>query len=69
MVSSYWIAQFNGRSTLTTLQIVNKDSAVLQLPNETAVGVAESNHRTMCRFDDRDCQKYKPVWLAIKSLA
>ena len=50
-------------------QIVDKDSAILRLPNEIAVGVAQSNHKMMCKFDARDSQKYKPVWIAVKSLA
>jgi hypothetical protein len=33
------------------------------------VGVAQSNHKMVCKFDERDSQKYKPVWIAIKSLA
>jgi hypothetical protein len=48
---------------------VDKDSAVLRLPNEIAVGVAQSNHKTMCKFEDKDSQKYRPIWLAIKALA
>jgi hypothetical protein len=48
---------------------VDKDSAILGLPNEIAVGVGQSNHKTMCKFDDKNSQKYKPVWLAIKALA
>ena len=42
---------------------------MLRLPNEIAVGVAQSNHTMICKFDERDSQKYKPVWIAIKSLA
>ena len=48
---------------------MDKDSAVLLLPNEIAVGVAQSNHITMCKFDDRNSQKYEPVWMAIQELA
>ena len=50
-------------------QIVDKDSAVLRLPNEVAVGVAQSNHKMMCKFEAKESQKYKPVWLSIKALA
>jgi hypothetical protein len=50
-------------------QIVDKDSAVLNLPNEIAIGVAQSNHRMMCKFDHQDSQKYKPVWQAVRVLA
>jgi len=42
---------------------------VLRLPNEITVGVAQSNHKTMCKFEDKDSQKYRPIWLAIKALA
>lgn len=68
VVSSWRLLDWYG-DTLMTGQIVDKDSAVLRLPNEIAVGVAQSNHKTMCKFDDRDSQKYRPVWLAIKALA
>jgi hypothetical protein len=54
---------------LIPAQIVDRDSATLRLPNEIAVGVAGSNHRTMCKFDSADSQKYKPVWIAIRNLA
>ena len=50
------------------LQIVDKDSARLNLPNEMAVGVAGANHKTLCKFSRADSQKYLPVWRAIKSL-
>ena len=42
---------------------------MLRLPNEIAVGVAQSNHKMVCKFDHRDSQKYRPVWVAIKALA
>jgi hypothetical protein len=54
---------------LIQAQIVDKDSAMLRLPNEMPVGVAGSNHRTMCKFDSADSQKYRPVWIAIRNLA
>src|SRR5436305_4047914 len=60
---------FECRNSLTIGQIVDKDSAVLRLPNEIAVGVAQSNHKMVCKFDHRDSQKYRPVWMAIKALA
>src|SRR6266487_1347591 len=49
-------------------QIVDKDSARLNLPNEIAVGVAGANHKSICNFSRADSQKYLPVWRAIKSL-
>jgi nucleoside phosphorylase len=63
------IMHFECGNSLTTGQIVDKDSAVLRLPNEIAVGVAQSNHKMVCKFDQRDSQKYRPVWVAIKALA
>jgi hypothetical protein len=48
---------------------VDKDSAILNLPNEIAVGIVGSNYRTMCKFDSKDSQKYKPVWQAVRNLA
>lgn len=54
---------------LIQAQIVDKDSATLRLPNEMPVGVTSSNHRTMCKFDSADSQKYRPVWIAIRNLA
>jgi hypothetical protein len=53
---------------LTTLQIVDRDSACLNLPNEIAVGVAGANHKSICKFSRADSQKYLPVWRAIKNL-
>jgi nucleoside phosphorylase len=63
------IMHFECGNSLTTGQIVDKDSAVLRLPNEIAVGVAQSNHKMVCKFDRRDSQKYRPVWMAIRTLA
>lgn len=48
---------------------MDKDSAILRLSNEIAVGVAQSNHKMMCKFDDSNSQRYKPVWLAIQAVA
>lgn len=48
---------------------MDKDSAKLGLPNEKAVGISESNHRTMCKFESAQSQKYSPVWIAIQTLA
>jgi hypothetical protein len=53
---------------LSNRQIVDKDSAVLNLPNERAVGVAQANHRTICKFERVDSQKYVQVWHAIRAL-
>ena len=42
---------------------------MLNLPNEIAVGVAQSNHQMICRFEHQHSQKYKPIWQAVKALA
>lgn len=42
---------------------------MLQLANETAVGLAGCNHRTMCRFDDANSQRYRPLLNAIRQIA
>ncbi|KAL8874708.1 MAG: hypothetical protein Q9198_006845, partial [Flavoplaca austrocitrina] len=48
--------------------IVDKASAVLNLPNEIATGVPQANHSTICKFEQVDSQKYYPVWHAVKKL-
>jgi hypothetical protein len=50
-------------------KIVDEDSARLLLPNERCTGVAASNHRSMCRFESENSQKYAPVWAAILEMA
>jgi hypothetical protein len=37
--------------------------------NEVAIGIAGSDHKTMCKFTDFNSQKYHPVWNAVKELA
>lgn len=48
--------------------IVDKDSARLGLPNEVSGGVTAADHRTICKFNDKDSQRYRPVWKAIQML-
>lgn len=48
---------------------MDEDSARLLLSNERCVGVAGSNHITMCKFGDENSQKYEPVWTAISEMA
>jgi hypothetical protein len=50
------------------LQIVDKDSASLNLPNEVAVGAAGANYKSICKFSCADSQKFSPAWRAIKNL-
>ena len=47
---------------------MDKDSARLGLPNEIAVGVIAADHRTICKFSDKDSQRYRPIWKAIQVL-
>jgi hypothetical protein len=53
---------------LIIMQVVDKDSARLYLPNERFTGVANSNHKTMCKFDVADSQRYSPVWNAVRDM-
>ncbi|KAK6440972.1 RAS2 protein [Oleoguttula sp. CCFEE 5521] len=48
--------------------VVDKDSAVLRLPNEIAVEIAASNHRTICKIDRLESQKYKQIGPSIQGL-
>jgi hypothetical protein len=45
---------------------VDKDSAKLSVPNEIAVGIAGSDHCTLCKFSDAESQKYLPVIRALE---
>jgi len=47
------------------MQIVDKESACLGLPNERAVGIGGANHRDLCKFSDAKSQKYLQVGRAI----
>ncbi|KAH8745732.1 Alpha/Beta hydrolase protein [Hyaloscypha finlandica] len=49
--------------------VVDKDSARLYLPNERFTGVANSNHKSMCKFGVAESQRYAPVWMAIRDMA
>ncbi|KAH6976535.1 Alpha/Beta hydrolase protein [Ilyonectria sp. MPI-CAGE-AT-0026] len=48
-------------------RIVEKSSAQLHLPNETALPI-QADHRAMCRFGDSTSQKYRAVEDAISEL-
>jgi H-type lectin domain len=54
---------------LITLQIVERESAVMNLPLEVAIPLSESSHITMCKFDDQNSQKFKLVRQGIAELA
>ena len=58
----------NAEIVTKVLQIVDRDSACLNFPNEIAVGVAGANHKSICKFSRANSQKYLPVWRAIKNL-
>ncbi|KAF9769926.1 hypothetical protein IL306_012583 [Fusarium sp. DS 682] len=48
--------------------VVDKNSAVLQLPNETANPMLNTNHRTICRFSHLGCQNYALIRAALQDL-
>lgn len=48
---------------------MDKESAVLNLANEIATGVPHANHRTICKFEQVDSQRYQPVWCAVGELS
>jgi len=43
-------------------KIIDEDSARPNRPNEIAVGVAGSNHITMCKFNVATSQKYESLF-------
>ncbi len=49
-------------------KIVDKESARLGFPNEIAVGVIEADHRMICKFNDKDSQRYRHIWQATQML-
>lgn len=51
-----------------TIQIVNKHSAVLHRRNEVAVPMLNTNHRTICQFQDRGCPNYTLLKTALQDL-
>ncbi len=53
---------------LSFIQIVDKNSAVLHHPNEVAVPMLNTNHRTICQFPHRDCQNYALLRAALQNL-
>ena len=50
-------------------QVVGAESAILNLPNETAIMI-NGNHRTICRFSNtkEDAIRYRPVWSSLKTM-
>ncbi|KAL9593091.1 MAG: hypothetical protein Q9179_006109 [Wetmoreana sp. 5 TL-2023] len=48
--------------------VVEKDSACLHISNEKLPTPIQATHTTMCKFSDKDSQKYKPVWSAVREL-
>jgi hypothetical protein len=55
-------------SRLKFQQVVNESSAVLGLPNETAIPL-NGNHHTICRFSSANEKRYRVVWTNIKRMA
>ncbi|QKX58593.1 uncharacterized protein TRUGW13939_05718 [Talaromyces rugulosus] len=48
--------------------IVDRDSAVMNLPNEVVQPLDGSNHQTICKFSRQEEQRYQPVWDALREL-
>ncbi|CZR43810.1 uncharacterized protein FPRO_07273 [Fusarium proliferatum ET1] len=48
--------------------VVDKNSAVLQLPNEIASPMLNTNHRTICRFSHPGCQNYALIRAALQDI-
>lgn len=57
---------FNYRIKLCA-QIVDKSSAVLNLPNERLLPV-DADHREMCRFSDPKDPRFQPVISAVDQM-
>ena len=49
--------------------MVEKDSAILGLTGgrEIRLGV-EADHSNICRFESKDDEKYKDVWMALRQM-
>lgn len=52
---------------MLTLKVVDEHSAVMNLPNEVAIPI-EADHRSMCRFGNRNSEKYRMVCDCLKEL-
>lgn len=50
------------------LQVVDEQSATLNLSNEVSIGI-HANHITICKFDRKNDQQYMQIWSAVKELA
>lgn len=49
------------------LQIVDENSAVLNIPNEIPIPI-EADHRSMCKFSSNKTEKYRMVADCLKEL-
>jgi hypothetical protein len=47
--------------------VVDKDSAILLLPNETPIPI-EADHRSMCRFSNEKSEKFQLVLDCLREL-
>lgn len=54
------VSCFVWRAELRVLQIVNRDSGVLNLRNETNNAMV-ADHHTICKFQHRDDARYKDI--------
>lgn len=48
---------------------MDKDPASLGITNEVFVPISGADHRTVCKFDRSDGQKYKPVYNSLAAMA
>jgi hypothetical protein len=48
--------------------VVEEESAVLGFPDEVAIPI-KGDHRTICRFEAHDEQKYRKVWTNLQNMA
>ena len=55
--------------TPSSVQVVDQDSARLDLPNEECVGIPGTNHITLCKFHDINNEKFALVLGAIKTIS
>ncbi|KAH8747004.1 ankyrin repeat protein [Hyaloscypha finlandica] len=49
-------------------RVVEEESAVLGFPDEVAIPI-KGDHRTICRFEAHDEQKYRKVWTNLQNMA
>lgn len=53
---------------LTSQNVVEKQSAILDWPNETTIRL-NGNHSTICKFSFLDDQRYRTVWSNLREIS